>query len=103
MSTTTLGSDDDDEADEEVAGEGSEKQTTDDEESDSPASASTSLSFTSALKPTEVVKALDDHIVGQGDAKRAVAIALRNRWRRKQLPDEFKPEVLRSPLSPLPS
>ncbi|GMI23534.1 hypothetical protein TrCOL_g11278 [Triparma columacea] len=94
MSTTTLGSDDDDEADEEVAGEGSEKQTTDDEESDSPASASTSLSFTSALKPTEVVKALDDHIVGQGDAKRAVAIALRNRWRRKQLPDEFKPEVI---------
>ncbi len=55
---------------------------------------STALSFTSALKPLEVVKALDDHIVGQADAKRAVAIALRNRWRRKQLPDDFKNEVI---------
>ena len=35
-----------------------------------------------ALKPSEVVKVLDSYIVGQNDAKRAVAIALRNRWRR---------------------
>jgi len=64
------------------------------------AAAAAAFSFTSALKPTEVVKALDDYIVGQADAKRAVAIALRNRWRRKQLPEEFKTEVRRSfPLS----
>ncbi|GMI07519.1 hypothetical protein TrLO_g8239 [Triparma laevis f. longispina] len=55
---------------------------------------STSLAFTSALKPKEVVGALDDYIVGQADAKRAVAIALRNRWRRKQLPENFKAEVI---------
>lgn len=36
---------------------------------------------------------LDRHIVGQGDAKRAVAIAMRNRWRRRQLPEELRREV----------
>ena len=46
-----------------------------------------------ALKPSEVVSKLDDHIIGQADAKRAVAIALRNRWRRHRLPDTFKNEV----------
>ena len=45
------------------------------------------------LKPSEVVAGLDRHIVGQSDAKRAVAIAMRNRWRRKQLPDELRKEV----------
>jgi len=45
------------------------------------------------LKPSEVVSGLDAHIVGQHDAKRAVAIAMRNRWRRKQLPDELRKEV----------
>jgi ATP-dependent HslUV protease ATP-binding subunit HslU len=45
------------------------------------------------LKPSEVVKELDRHIVGQADAKRAVAIAMRNRWRRKQLPDDLRKEV----------
>jgi ATP-dependent HslUV protease ATP-binding subunit HslU len=45
------------------------------------------------LKPSEVVAGLDRHIVGQNDAKRAVAIAMRNRWRRKQLPDEMRKEV----------
>ena len=37
------------------------------------------------FSPREIVSELDRHIVGQKDAKRAVAIALRNRWRRKQL------------------
>jgi ATP-dependent HslUV protease ATP-binding subunit HslU len=40
-----------------------------------------------ALTPKAVVAALDAHIIGQKDAKRAVAVALRNRWRRQRLPD----------------
>ena len=50
--------------------------------------------MTSAFSPREIVSELDRHIVGQGDAKRAVAIALRNRWRRQQLPEELREEVL---------
>ena len=50
--------------------------------------------MTSAFSPREIVSELDRHIVGQGDAKRAVAIALRNRWRRQQLPEELRDEVL---------
>lgn len=46
-----------------------------------------------ALKPKEVVDQLNKFIVGQPDAKRAVAIALRNRWRRHQLSDELRNEV----------
>lgn len=46
------------------------------------------------FSPREIVSELDRHIVGQKDAKRAVAIALRNRWRRKQLDDELRDEVL---------
>lgn len=46
-----------------------------------------------SLRPSEVVAGLDRHIVGQKDAKRAVAIAMRNRWRRKQLPEELRKEV----------
>ena len=46
-----------------------------------------------ALKPSQVVTKLDDYIIGQSDAKRAVAIALRNRWRRHHLPENFKNEV----------
>ena len=46
-----------------------------------------------ALTPRQVVAELDKHIIGQDDAKRAVAIALRNRWRRMQLNDELRPEV----------
>jgi ATP-dependent HslUV protease ATP-binding subunit HslU len=38
------------------------------------------------LTPQQVVEQLDRYIVGQGEAKRAVAIAIRNRWRRQQLP-----------------
>lgn len=47
-----------------------------------------------ALKPRELVEYLDRYIVGQADAKRAVAIALRNRWRRHKLPDDLKSEVI---------
>jgi ATP-dependent HslUV protease ATP-binding subunit HslU len=47
-----------------------------------------------ALKPKEVVDQLDKFIVGQNDAKRAVAIALRNRWRRHQLSSDLKNEVI---------
>src|SRR5271167_797435 len=44
--------------------------------------------------PREIVSELDRFIVGQGDAKRAVAIALRNRWRRQQLPEGIREEVV---------
>ncbi len=43
--------------------------------------------------PREVVSELDRYIVGQRDAKRAVAIALRNRWRRQQVPEELRDEI----------
>ena len=45
------------------------------------------------LTPKAIVAALNEHIVGQDDAKRAVAVALRNRWRRQQLPAELRDEV----------
>jgi len=45
------------------------------------------------LTPKAIVKALDEHIIGQQDAKRAVAVALRNRWRRQRLPAELRDEV----------
>jgi ATP-dependent HslUV protease ATP-binding subunit HslU len=45
------------------------------------------------FSPREIVSELDRYIVGQADAKRAVAIALRNRWRRKQLSEELREEV----------
>ncbi len=48
----------------------------------------------SNFSPREIVSELDRFIVGQNDAKRAVAIALRNRWRRQQLPESLKEEVL---------
>jgi ATP-dependent HslUV protease ATP-binding subunit HslU len=48
----------------------------------------------SNFSPREIVSELDRYIIGQTDAKRAVAIALRNRWRRQQLPDSLKEEVL---------
>jgi ATP-dependent HslUV protease ATP-binding subunit HslU len=46
------------------------------------------------FSPREIVSELDRFIIGQGDAKRAVAIALRNRWRRMQLDDKLREEVL---------
>ena len=45
------------------------------------------------LTPKQIVAALDAHIIGQADAKRAVAVALRNRWRRQQLAPELRDEV----------
>ncbi len=45
------------------------------------------------LSPREIVSELDRFIVGQDDAKRAVAVALRNRWRRKRVPDDLRDEV----------
>ncbi len=51
--------------------------------------------FTSAsFSPREIVSELDRYIIGQNDAKRAVAVALRNRWRRQQLDEELREEVL---------
>ncbi len=47
-----------------------------------------------AFSPREIVSELDRFIIGQHDAKRAVAIALRNRWRRQQLPEALRDEVL---------
>ncbi|MCW8845974.1 MAG: ATP-dependent protease ATPase subunit HslU [Gammaproteobacteria bacterium] len=47
----------------------------------------------SQMTPREIVQELDKHIVGQDDAKRAVAIALRNRWRRMQLPEQLRAEI----------
>jgi ATP-dependent HslUV protease ATP-binding subunit HslU len=47
----------------------------------------------SNMTPREIVHELDKHIIGQDDAKRAVAIALRNRWRRMQLPEELRAEI----------
>lgn len=46
-----------------------------------------------SLTPKAIVAALDAHIVGQADAKKAVAVALRNRWRRQKLPPELRDEV----------
>src|SRR5690606_34808684 len=64
-----------------------------------PTAASCSRAWTSenimtAFSPREIVSELDRYIVGQNDAKRAVAIALRNRWRRQQLPEGLREEVL---------
>src|SRR5512138_2507857 len=45
------------------------------------------------LTPKAIVAALDEHIIGQAEAKKAVAVALRNRWRRQQLSAELRDEV----------
>ena len=47
----------------------------------------------STMTPREIVQELDKHIVGQNDAKRAVAIALRNRWRRQQVAENLRNEI----------
>jgi len=46
-----------------------------------------------SLKPSEIVKELDKYIIGQHNAKRSVAIALRNRWRRQQVPEDLRDEI----------
>ena len=59
-----------------------------------PRSAATIPLGAAAFSPREIVSELDRFIVGQQDAKRAVAIALRNRWRRQQLPEALREEVM---------
>jgi ATP-dependent HslUV protease ATP-binding subunit HslU len=59
-----------------------------------PAATAASNGGAASFSPREIVSELDRYIVGQNDAKRAVAIALRNRWRRQQLPAELREEVL---------
>ena len=46
------------------------------------------------LTPKQIVRELDRYIIGQDDAKRAVAVALRNRYRRSQLPEEIRDEIV---------
>ena len=46
------------------------------------------------LTPSKIVKELDKYIIGQHEAKRAVAIALRNRWRRQQVIEDIKEEIM---------
>src|SRR3954469_20388767 len=58
-----------------------------------PAFAGKQNSMNDKLTPKAVVAALDAHIIGQDEAKRAVAVALRNRWRRQQLPEDLREEV----------
>ena len=48
----------------------------------------------SSFTPREIVSELDRYIVGQDDAKKAVAVALRNRWRRQQLDENMREEVM---------
>ena len=47
-----------------------------------------------SFDPELIVEALDKHIIGQSDAKRAVAIAFRNRYRRRRLPEELQKEIM---------
>jgi len=47
----------------------------------------------SSLKPSDIVKELDKYIIGQDKAKRSVAVALRNRWRRQQVPEDLRDEI----------
>ena len=72
-----------------------EAPTADDDASDAeePAKHAPESDIDHSLRPLEVVNYLDSHIVGQADAKRAVAIAMRNRWRRRQLPKDLMKEV----------
>ena len=49
--------------------------------------------MSSNLKPSDIVKELDKYIIGQNKAKRSVAIALRNRWRRQQVPEDLRDEI----------
>jgi len=53
----------------------------------------TTIAMSSHMTPEEIVSELDKHIVGQEAAKRAVAIALRNRWRRQQVPEPLRHEI----------
>ena len=98
--TTTGG----EEGGEEIGGEGGEGDTTptmddsdnieeDTSEEENEEDINDDVPLLDQLRPSEVVSSLDSHIVGQNDAKRAVAIAMRNRWRRRQLPKDLMKEV----------
>ncbi len=52
------------------------------------------MSYLENLTPKQIVEKLDEYIVGQDKAKRAVAVAIRNRWRRAQVADEFRDEII---------
>jgi len=52
------------------------------------------------MTPREIVEELDKHIVGQKDAKRAVAVALRNRWRRMQVEEPLRHEITPKNIRP---
>jgi len=60
---------------------------------DQPETEPMDTSLTQSLTPKAIVAALDEHIIGQSDAKRAVAVALRNRWRRQRLGADLRDEV----------
>jgi len=51
------------------------------------------VSASQLFTPREIVSELDRYVIGQRDAKRAVAVALRNRWRRQQVPEELRDEI----------
>ena len=88
--------DDDDEQDDENQDEGEAllaRAGGDAESGTAAGSEAASSRLQSALKPSEVVERLDRFIVGQNDAKKAVAIALRNRMRRQMLPEDLRKEV----------
>ena len=53
------------------------------------------MSRTESFTPREIVSELDRYVIGQKEAKRAVAVALRNRWRRQQVPEELREEIKR--------
>src|SRR5208337_1503294 len=59
-----------------------------------PSSSTPEAFLDNSLTPRQTVEELDKYIIGQHKAKRAVAIALRNRWRRQRLPEDLRDEVL---------
>src|SRR6476619_5300021 len=59
----------------------------------SPSSEGTNADVMNHLTPRQIVAELDRYIVGQQDAKRAVAVAIRNRWRRQQIPEALRQDV----------
>ena len=61
---------------------------------DVPAAAEETLPWLEEMPPKKIVAELDRYIVGQDVAKKAVAIAIRNRWRRAQAPDEIRDEIV---------
>jgi len=79
--------------DDETTTGGTSSMDDDAETQDGPVTPSIESELEKKLRPSEVMKELDRHIVGQPNAKKAVAIAMRNRWRRRQLPADLMKEV----------